>query len=102
KPKSSGVLALILGMGGIAVLLGGQNLVLTPDKLLGIACAFAAAVLFAASTIAVRPPAGVAPISGTAWQLAIGSLPMLLVGIFIEQPESYALSTVALWSWLYM
>ena len=102
RPRSSSVLALVLGMGGIAVLLGGQGVEMTADKAIGIACAFSAAVMFAISTIAVRPPAGVSPLGGTAWQLMLGSLPMILAGIFVEQPHSYALSTVALWSWLYM
>lgn len=102
RPRTSSVLALVLGMGGIAVLLGGQGVEMTADKAIGIACGFSAAVMFAISTIAVRPPAGVSPLGGTAWQLMLGSLPMILAGIFVEQPQSYALSTVALWSWLYM
>ena len=102
KPRISGVMALVLGMGGISVVLAGRGVEMDADKLLGIVCAFSAAVMFAISTIAVRPPAGVAPVSGTAWQLVLGSVPMLLIGVFVEQPETYALSPMALWSWLYM
>lgn len=102
RPTTRSVLALVLGMCGIAVLLAGQGLEMTSQKLAGIVCAFSAAVMFAISTVTVRPPAGVAPLGGTAWQLMLGSLPMILAGILIERPQSYALSAIAAWSWLYM
>jgi len=102
RPTPTGVLALVLGMSGIAALLAGQVAPMQGTRLLGVVCAFSAAILFAISTVAVRPPSNVGPTASTAWQLGLGSLPMLLAGVFIEQPESYALGIAAFWSWAYM
>ena len=51
------------------------------------ALALGAALLFACATVALPAPPGVAPLALVAWQLVLGCLPMLVIGVLFEHPQ---------------
>jgi drug/metabolite transporter (DMT)-like permease len=91
RPSASGFCALVLGLAGVIVLLGGHRLSLDADRFAGIVCALLAAVLFAFGTVANREPMPIAPLALVAWQVAIGCMPMVLYGLAVERPPLAAL-----------
>ncbi|WP_460903117.1 DMT family transporter [Paraburkholderia jirisanensis] len=91
RPSASGFCALLLGLAGVAVLLGGHGISFDAGRRAGIACALGAAVLFAFGTVANRKPLPVAPLTLVAWQVAIGCLPMVVFGLAVEAPRLEAL-----------
>ena len=102
RPSARGVLALALGVAGIAVLLGarggGGGPALGPDKLPGVALALAAAILFALGAVASRrSPLALPPLASVAWQVGLGCLPMAAAGLLFERPNAGAL-TAAGWA----
>ncbi|POR49693.1 EamA-like transporter family protein [Bosea psychrotolerans] len=100
RPNSRSLLALALGIAGIAVLMGGPDL--AGVKLPGILFALAAAILFAIGTITARTPIPMPPTALTAWQVALGCLPMVILSLFLEQPRVFALSLPGLLGLAYM
>lgn len=91
KPSFAGFCALALGLAGVIVLLSGHGLSFDGGKLAGIAFALAAAVLFPLGTVITHGPMPVAPITLVAWQVGIGCVPMVLLGVLIEHPSFAAL-----------
>ncbi len=74
------VLALLLGLCGIGVLVGAEPMQASWAKLPGFACALSAAWVFAAATVVSKhTPPRLSPVAGVAWQIAIGSVPALLL-----------------------
>ncbi len=73
-------IALLLGLCGIGVLVGAQAPSASLAKLPGILAGLTAAWVFAAGTVISknRPPR-LPPVAGVAWQVAIGTLPALLL-----------------------
>ncbi len=73
-------IALVLGLCGIAVLVGAQAPAASLAKLPGILSGLAAAWVFATGTVISknRPPR-LPPVAGVAWQIAIGTIPALLL-----------------------
>jgi drug/metabolite transporter (DMT)-like permease len=92
RPTASSIVALVMGIAGIAVLLGGPGFAFGPGKVAGALLALAAAFLFALGTVASRSPLGLPPLASVAWQVGIGCLPMVVAGLVFEQPELSALS----------
>ncbi|OLL31626.1 EamA family transporter [Burkholderia sp. SRS-W-2-2016] len=91
RPSAEGFVSLVLGLAGVVVLLGGQGFAFDAGKLAGIGFALAAAVLFALGTVMTRTPIPVPPITLVAWQVGIGCVPMLIIGLLIERPDFGAL-----------
>lgn len=91
RPTRRGVVSLLLGLAGTATLMSGGGLALDSDKALGVALALAAAIFFALGTVLNRTPLPLGPVTGTFWQVALGCLPMAVIGIVFERP---ALGTV--------
>jgi drug/metabolite transporter (DMT)-like permease len=82
------VAALVLGIFGIAVLLGGNVFHAETDKLPGVAIALAAAMLFALGTVlSKRWPLVMDPIAMTAWQVGIGCTVLLAASLVLEHPH---------------
>ncbi|GAU86265.1 DMT family transporter [Bosea sp. BIWAKO-01] len=100
RPTWRSVLSVGLGMTGIAVLMGGPNV--GSEKVPGIALALAAAILFATGTVIGRKSTRMPLTAFMAWQVGLGCLPMVLIGLFFEQPRILALSTNGLYGLLYM
>jgi probable blue pigment (indigoidine) exporter len=95
--------ALTVSLAGIAVLIGGNGLDASVEKLPGLACAMAGAVCTALGTVLTKHfPLAMPPLSLAAWQVGLGCLPIAAVGLAIEQPHLAALSYVGWLSMLYM
>ncbi len=102
RPMARGFAALALGLAGVTVLLGAGGAAFGGDKPLGIAFALGAAVLFALGAVLNRKALPVPPIALTAWQVGLGCLPMVAIGLVIERPAVSALSTAGFWAMAYM
>ncbi len=100
RPNRRSLLALILGIAGIVVLMGGPDL--AGGKLPGVLFAAGAAILFAFGTVTAREPIAMSPTALTAWQVALGCLPMVMLGLFLERPQVSALSAPGLSGLVYM
>lgn len=101
RPTFRAVFALALGLAGLVVLMGG------PDfdgsaKIPGILFALASAILFGLGTVMAYKPIPMAPIARTAWQVALGCLPMVILGLLVERPDIAALSGPGLIGLVYM
>lgn len=91
RPKPRDVTGLILGFTGLVVLFSGHPLGFESGKVVGIALALAAAILFALGSLLNARPVPVAPISFVAWQVGLASLPMVVLGFAFEHPDLGAL-----------
>jgi drug/metabolite transporter (DMT)-like permease len=82
------IMALVLGISGVAVLLGGNVFHAETDKLPGVAIALTAAMLFALGTVlSKRWPLVMDPIAMTAWQVGIGCTVLLVASLVLESPH---------------
>ena len=102
RPTLRSVTALALGLGGVGVLLAGPGLALGAEKLPGVVLALGAAVLFAFGTVAPRSTIPLSPVALTAWQVGLGCLPMVPLGLLFEKPDLGALSPLGWASLAYM
>ncbi|EKS27606.1 DMT family transporter [Afipia felis] len=91
RPKPRDVTGLILGFAGLFVLFSGHPLGLASDKTVSIALALGAAILFALGSLLNARSAPAAPISFVAWQIGLGCLPMVVLGLAFEHPDIGAL-----------
>ena len=95
--------ALAVALAGITVLIGGDGIDASVEKLPGIACALAGAVCAALGTVLTKHfPLAMPPLSLAAWQIGIGCVPIAIVGLALEQPQLAALSPVGWASMVYM
>lgn len=88
----TGMAGLALCISGIALLFAGASSGIRIEQAPGVLFALGAALLFALGTIVMRP-LPIAPLASVAWQLFIGCVPMVLFGLFFEQPDVHALSS---------
>ncbi len=102
RPTVRTVSALVLGIAGVAVLLGGEAGAIGPHKLLGVSLALSAAVLFALGTVTLRSALPLPPLASVAWQVGLGCVPMLVAGLLFEKPDLNALSTAGWAGMIYM
>lgn len=93
---------LVLGIGGIAVLLGGNGFAFDSGRIAGIVLLFSAAILFAIGYILNRVPLPMPPLVVVAWQVGLGCLAMLILGVVFEQPNYRALTAQGLACFVYM
>jgi len=103
RPSAARVVALLLGMSGVALLVVGQGL--SPDraKLPGVALLLAAAILFSMGTVWFkRHPLGLNPLAAVAWQVGLGCLPLALASLVLEDFDPASLSARAWVQFLYM
>jgi probable blue pigment (indigoidine) exporter len=95
--------ALAAALAGITVLIGGNGIGASVEKLPGIACALAGAVCAALGTVLTKHfPLAMPPLSLAAWQIGIGCAPIAIVGLALERPQLAALSPVGWASMVYM
>lgn len=90
RPTQRSLVALGLSITGMLVLMGGPEF--TAAKLPGVLFAFAAAVLFALGTVKARKPLAMPGPAVAAWQVALGCLPMVALGLILERPNVLSLS----------
>jgi len=103
RPSATRVLALLLGMAGVAVLVAGTGVSLDHGKLPGVALLLAAALLFSLGTVWFkRHPLGLDPMVAVAWQVGLGCLPLAAGSLVLEHFDPAALSARAWAEFLYM
>ncbi|MBV9736346.1 MAG: DMT family transporter [Acidisphaera sp.] len=91
RPRAARLLALALGLSGVAVLMGAQPMQASWSKLPGVAIAFTGAWMFGLGTVlAKRRPPSMPPFASVAWQLVLGSTPFALPAL-LEHPHWGAL-----------
>jgi drug/metabolite transporter (DMT)-like permease len=102
RPRFSDIAAIVLGFGGLAVLFGSGGLSFDGGRIIGIVLLFSAAILFAIGNILNRTPLPMPPLVVVAWQVGLGCLAMLILGIAFEQPNYGALTAGGLACQIYM
>jgi drug/metabolite transporter (DMT)-like permease len=96
-------IALMIALAGITVLIGGNGLDASLEKLPGLLCALAGALCVALGTVLTKHfPLAMPPLALAAWQIGIGCLPIAIIGLIVEQPHLADLSTVGWASMVYM
>jgi probable blue pigment (indigoidine) exporter len=96
-------LSLITALAGIAVLIGGNGFDASIAKLPGIIFALTGAVCVALGTVLTKHfPLAMPPLSLAAWQVGLGCLPVVIVGLAVEQPQLAALSSIGWASMIYI
>jgi drug/metabolite transporter (DMT)-like permease len=102
RPTLRDVVAVVFGIAGVALLLGGDGFALSSAKITGIALALACAVLFALGNVLNRTPLPMPPLAVVAWQVGLGCVVMLILGIAFEQPDYTAITPRGAACFLYM
>jgi len=102
RPTIRDIVALVLGVAGVALLLGANGYAFTADKLTGIALALACAILFALGNTLNRKPIPIPPLVVVAWQVGLGCLVMLVLGVVFEQPNYGAITPLGTACFVYM
>ena len=102
RPSLRAIGGLLLCMAGLWQLFGSGGFDLDRQQLVGAALALSSAVLFALSTVALRPLTELRPVTSLAWQLSLGSMPMLALSAFFEQPAVAQVSATGWALMLYM
>ena len=88
-------LSLMVALAGIAVLIGGNGIEASVEKLPGILFALTGAVCVGLGTVLTKHfPLAMPPLSLAAWQVILGCVPVAIVGLAIEQPQLSALSSI--------
>ena len=93
RPNLLRVISLVMAFAGLSAIMGGNGLTASMEKLPGIIMALGGAFGFAVGTVlAKKLPLNLPPLSAAAWQIGIGSLPVAIVGLFVEKADVAALS----------
>jgi drug/metabolite transporter (DMT)-like permease len=88
RPNLRQIGAIILGICGVVILVGGASFRLDTTRIPGILLALSAATLFAFGTVvSKRLPIPLPRIALTAWQVALGSIPLVGAGLLFERPD---------------
>ncbi len=96
-------ISLMVALAGITVLIGGNGLEASLEKLPGFLCVLAGTISVALGTVLTKHfPFAMPPLSLAAWQIGIGCLPIAIVGLAVEHPQLAALSSVGWASMIYM
>lgn len=102
RPSARHVAALVLSFTGVIVLLLGGGVGLGSAKWPGILLMLSSAILFALGAATSRTPLPLAPVVSTAWQVGLGCLPMVALGLCVERDRIGALGPAAWAAWAYM
>jgi drug/metabolite transporter (DMT)-like permease len=102
RPTLLRLIALVMAFAGLAAIMGANGLSASMAKLPGIVMALGAAVGFALGTVlAKKRPILMPPIPAAAWQIGIGSLPVVAAGFLIETTHLNNVSALGWWLLLY-
>jgi drug/metabolite transporter (DMT)-like permease len=102
RPTARDVLALILGIAGVALLLEGNGFTLDGGKLVGVVLSLSCAVLFALGNVLNGTPLPIPPVAAAAWQVGLGCLVMLILGVLFERPNYMGISPFGVACFVYM
>jgi drug/metabolite transporter (DMT)-like permease len=102
RPTVRDLAALVLGVAGVALLLGADGYAFDQGRLIGIALCLSSAILFALGSVLNRKPLPMPPLAVVAWQVGLGCLAMLILGVLFERPNYAAISPGGMASFVYM
>jgi drug/metabolite transporter (DMT)-like permease len=102
RPGLQSLASLALGFAGLGVLFGGHGFVFDQGKIFGVVMVLSAAILFAFGSVTSRTPFPLGPIALTAWQVGLGCIPMIAIGLLFEHPDLGALSVRGTLLMIYM
>ena len=93
RPNPLRVISLLTAFAGVSVIMGGNGLAASLEKLPGILMALGGAIGFAVGTVlAKKLPLNMPPLSAAAWQVGIGCFPVAVVGLLVEHADAAAIS----------
>ncbi len=96
RPTSWQIMAVSLGFVGVAIQFGDIDLRSYGDRLPGVTLALSAAMLFAIGTVlAKRTPIPLPRFALIAWQILLGSVPLLAAGLLLEHPHFTSMPAIA-------
>jgi drug/metabolite transporter (DMT)-like permease len=102
RPTLLRLIALVMTFAGLAAILGANGISASMAKLPGIVMALGAAAGFALGTVlAKKRPILMPPLSAAAWQLCIGSAPMIAAGLLSETTHLDHVSALGWWLLVY-
>lgn len=97
------IIAMLMAFSGIAALMLGDGVHITPQKLLGLAMAVTGAFGFAGGTVLGKKyPLKMTLLASAGWQIVLGSLPVLLIGLVFETAHLQALTYVGWGTFAYV
>ena len=102
RPTIRDVAALVLGVTGVVLLLSGNGFAFGAGKLSGIALALSCAILFALGNVVNRKPLPMSPLVVVVWQVGLGCLAMLIIGVVFEHPNYAAITPLGVSCFVYM
>ncbi|MFT4119462.1 DMT family transporter [Bradyrhizobium sp.] len=102
RPTVRDILGLMLGIAGVALLLGGNGFSFGAGKLLGIVLALFCAILFALGNVLNRKPLPMPPLVVVVWQVGLGCAAMLVLGVLFEHPSYTAITPLGFGCFVYM
>ena len=102
RPTLRTLAGLVLCLAGLWALFGAAGLHLDHEQRTGAALALGAALLFALGTVTLPPFTDVTPLALLAWQLGLGCLPMIAIGVLFEHPVLAQVTTTGWALMLYM
>lgn len=98
RPTLLRVMAIVLAFGGLSILLGGDRISITPEKLGGFAMVLGGSMAFAlGAVLSKKLPLSLPPMTSATWQIGLGCLPVGLVGVFIETSDFGAVTNLGWW-----
>jgi probable blue pigment (indigoidine) exporter len=87
RPTPVAIVALVLGLSGVALLVGVDAAAASWAKLPGVAMGLIAAVLFGLGTVlSKQKPLAMPPVTGVAWQLGLSIIPVVALAL-TERPD---------------
>ena len=101
-PTVRHIISLVLGVAGVALLLGANGFSFDAAKLTGVLLSLSCAMLFALGSVLNREPLPMPPLAVVAWQVGLGCLAMLILGVLFEQPHYAAISGRGVACFIYM
>ena len=103
RPTVLRTIALVMAFAGLASILGGNGITASIAKLPGIAMALTGAVAFALGTVLAKKfPLTLPPFTAAAWQIGLGCLPVVVIGLFAETTHLGVLDAFGWWLIVYM
>src|SRR5262249_49893132 len=92
RPTVRDVTGLVLGVAGVALLLGANGYAFDSSKLIGVILSLSCAMLFALGNVLNRTLLPMPLLAVVAWQVGLGCLAMLVLGLLFERPNVAAIS----------
>jgi drug/metabolite transporter (DMT)-like permease len=102
RPTLLRLVALVMAFAGLVAIMGANGLSASMAKLPGMLMALGAAVGFALGTVLVKKwPIRMPPFPTAAWQIAVGALPVMAVGLLTETTHLGQVSPPGWWLLVY-